>query len=131
MRVIASEAPELIRLRDQVQSRLGLEDEAARAAVSELAKFLDLCSDAPEPLAPSTTIDEVWHLFILNTRIYAAYCDRYLGGLIHHAPTEGPETEAYARTLSLLSERFGDPDPHYWPEMGASKCDRCSSCNTG
>lgn len=53
---------------------------------------------------PSHAVDIAWHEFILFTREYAAYCDRALGGYLHHAPESSMETpmaQALARTLEI------------------------------
>lgn len=31
-------------------------------------------------------LDEYWHVFILHTRDYAAFCDAHFGFFIHHSP---------------------------------------------
>ncbi|ENO3978372.1 hypothetical protein ACBI01_002521 [Aeromonas veronii] len=36
------------------------------------------------------SIDEMWHAFILCTREYHDFCQRYFGGYIHHAPNADP-----------------------------------------
>lgn len=36
-------------------------------------------------------LDEMWHVFILFTREYSAFCQRYFGHYIHHAPTTRQE----------------------------------------
>lgn len=53
---------------------------------------------------PSRAVDIAWHEFILFTREYAAYCDRALGGYLHHAPESSmatPMAQALARTLEI------------------------------
>jgi len=34
----------------------------------------------------SRRIDEAWHQFILYTKAYHDFCDRFLGGYLHHTP---------------------------------------------
>jgi len=44
--------------------------------------------DAP-PLgidAPMRIVDEMWHELMLHTRTYAALCERWFGGFVHHEP---------------------------------------------
>ena len=41
--------------------------------------------------------DEMWHTFILFTRDYQEFCDRYFGFYVHHKPT--PQDE-YAQQIS-------------------------------
>lgn len=42
---------------------------------------------------PLLMLDEMWHTFVLFTREYAAFCRRFLGGYVHHAPTTHAEKE--------------------------------------
>lgn len=35
---------------------------------------------------PSALADDAWHTFILWTRAYEAFCKRFFGTLVHHAP---------------------------------------------
>lgn len=37
---------------------------------------------------PSVVVDEVWHEFILHTRDYEAFCEKYLGFFLHHVPND-------------------------------------------
>lgn len=32
-------------------------------------------------------IDQMWHNFILHTEAYDYFCNKYLGGIVHHVPT--------------------------------------------
>jgi len=52
-------------------------------------------------------IDEMWHVFLLFTRDYAALCDAHLGGFVHHDPApEGPreavDAAVFAAELGAL-----------------------------
>ena len=43
---------------------------------------------------PLVVLDEMWHNFVLFTREYTAFCERYFGYYIHHAPvTEAEDIE--------------------------------------
>ncbi len=37
---------------------------------------------------PSQVVDELWHEFILFTRLYQRFCERALGRYLHHTPAE-------------------------------------------
>ncbi len=39
-------------------------------------------------------IDEMWHTFILFTKDYQDFCDRYIGYYLHHRPTPRSEYDA-------------------------------------
>jgi hypothetical protein len=63
----------------------------------------------PPPLAISQAtklLDEMWHTFVLFTRDYVAFCDRYFGFYLHHVPT--PQSE-YARQIA---EYERDPEKY-------------------
>ena len=80
----------------------------AEALFEETKKWLWLCSIAERPHLVIThelfILDEMWHTFILFTNEYADYCNRYLGGFVHHAPMTRAEKEAQQR------EYREDPD---------------------
>jgi hypothetical protein len=59
------------------------------------------------------TVDRIWHAFVLNTKFYRDFCNRYIGCFVDHNPldAEGDNLtkKAYAqRTLDLLEEQFGN-----------------------
>jgi hypothetical protein len=74
------------------------EDERARWAeriFSEALGFLDFCGNSPVGgYGPSTLVDIGWHVFMVYTREYAAFCDRTAGRFIHHSPNDIPGKEA-------------------------------------
>lgn len=43
---------------------------------------------------PLRAIDELWHVFVLHTERYAAFCQRWFGRYLHHAPTAAPVPRA-------------------------------------
>jgi hypothetical protein len=63
----------------------------------ETLKWLYLCGCATrEGFACALTpelgrLDEMWHTFLLFTRPYADFCERYIGFFLHHVPTEDEE----------------------------------------
>jgi hypothetical protein len=58
-----------------------------------------------------TDVEEAFHCFVLNTRLYRDFCNRFLGFFFHHDPLveeSGPEIDAAARfTLENLEQSFG------------------------
>jgi len=70
----------------------------------------------------SLRIDEVWHQFVLFTRQYMDFCQRFFGGYIPHSPGNAPETKiaAVVETASFEQFRnryealFGTPLPDLW-----------------
>lgn len=68
-----------------------------------------------------TDVEEAFHCFVLNTRLYKKFCDKFLGFFFHHDPLvneSGPEIEAAARfTLENLEKSFGselNPELREW-----------------
>ena len=45
------------------------------------------------PSVPTSEVDEYWHQHILNTKRYAADCERLAGHFIHHNPSSGASVE--------------------------------------
>lgn len=61
-------------------------------------------------LSEARAIDLMWHTFLLFTKDYARFCDRYFGFFVHHQPRRRAEKEAWeARVASdpdaAMSER--------------------------
>ncbi|HRR08275.1 MAG TPA: hypothetical protein PLO56_06245 [Rhodothermales bacterium] len=52
----------------------------------ELESFLRKASSERKSLVPTLQVDEVWHNFILHTKLYAQYCTTEFGLFIHHNP---------------------------------------------
>ncbi len=66
-----------------------------------------------QPIQMVEAIDRLWHAFVLNTKLYRAFCDRFFGRFIDHDPLDRYFAELskkqYARfTLATLTEEFGD-----------------------
>lgn len=82
-------------------------------------QFLALNLRYPDrKICPSGPIDEFWHAHILDTRAYAADCDRLFGGMLHHFPyfgMRGPDDlaaleRAFSESIDLFIMHFGvDP----------------------
>lgn len=71
----------------------------------------------------SLRVDEAWHQFILFTKQYSDFCQRFFGRFIHHSPSNAPEETEEAATLPVASfvmfrdryeELFGIPLPDLW-----------------
>jgi hypothetical protein len=70
----------------------------------------------------SLRIDEIWHQFILFTKEYGEFCQRFFGNYVHHAPSNAPKSEEEKAieiaTLSMFRERYGQlygsPPPDLW-----------------
>jgi hypothetical protein len=59
-----------------------------------------------------TPVEEAFHCFVLNTRLYQQFCDKFLGFFFHHDPVvdeSGPEVVEVARyTVQTMQNSFGD-----------------------
>ena len=65
-----------------------------------------------QPIQQVESIDKLWHAFVLNTKLYRRFCDRFFGRFIDHDPLDRNFAELskkqYARfTLATLTEEFG------------------------
>ena len=110
----------------------GGDQSAAEELFLELMRWLYCCARATEPgkraaivsMYPEILrIDDMWHIFILHTRDYAGFCERYFGRFIHHdplppvAPRERDENEVNAELeafLSLLYDELGETTVRRW-----------------
>jgi hypothetical protein len=64
------------------------------------------CSGIAEGLSvdhPIVVIDEMWHNFVLFTKEYTAFCLRFFGYYLHHAPATEREERAYRDELRQVS----------------------------
>lgn len=102
---------------------------------SEYRKFLALRIAHPETeIVPCKIVDEMWHVHILDTRAYAADCDRIFGSFMHHFPYFGMRGEAdaealmsaYEDTLKRYRDAFGEPPADSWTTSSSS-----GRCRTG
>ncbi len=62
-------------------------------------------------------IDEMWHNFMLFTRDYTQFCERYFGTYMHHSPNTKPkiaEEKASMEELSLKEKREVLMDKKRW-----------------
>ena len=94
------------------------DDMTQESADELLDAFLQWISLAPLNTADQwitmfqTDVEEAFHCFVLNTRLYRDFCEQYLGFFFHHDPLveeSGPEIEAAARfTLEQLEASFGE-----------------------
>ena len=100
--------------------------EEAEHLFTECRKFLVICAMISGPCSPSNQLDEMWHHFILHTRDYRQFCEKFFGRFIHHNPTETPSTANRSLMLETASQIFGY-DPEIWPKVGKTDCS--SSCN--
>ncbi len=66
-----------------------------------------------QPVQMVGSIDQLWHAFVLHTKLYRTFCDRFFGRYIDHDSLDRLDAETskkqYARsTLATLRQEFGD-----------------------
>jgi len=72
------------------------------SAIVKYALFLYLAQMYPHhQLVPTTEIDEVWHLHLLNTEKYLSDCEYLLGYYLHHKPFFGLYNNFEKRQLQI------------------------------
>jgi hypothetical protein len=93
----------------------------------EMLKWLYLgyrsTTDQPESFACSMfpeieKIDWMWHTFLLFTRDYAAFCDRYFGFFLHHVPNEDEEEAPAPLDEDTLRERLQEQYAFVYDVLG-------------
>lgn len=132
------------------QDKLELSLEEAKELFEDTKKFLYLCGTNRDlRLSPTEALDKGWHEFLMYTKQYREFCNRYFGEVIHHVPRDpenpptGPNGILLARKLA--EENFGGLLSRNWdlPEKlqaaldaggdidSISADDPCGSCGGG
>jgi hypothetical protein len=70
----------------------------------------------------SLRVDECWHQFVLFSRQYFEFCNRYFGKYLPHSPSNAPESAAtgggeeisFEEFALRYAELFGTPLPDTW-----------------
>ncbi|HEX4792319.1 MAG TPA: hypothetical protein VH370_00920 [Humisphaera sp.] len=118
---MAYEAPFLIEklLKEQIVAT----PEEAQVLFSEVKRYIILVylDEKTSWEMYSRRIDEVWHQFVLYTREYTDFSNRFFGRYIHHSPGNAPEstpTGAARGSFEGFKARygalFGVPLPSVW-----------------
>ncbi|QFG25409.1 hypothetical protein [Actinomadura sp. WMMB 499] len=121
----------------QLTSRLASEheisNEHAERIMEQALSFLQACAENPGvPLAPPFEVDWGWHMFIIHTKAYAAFCDRVAGRFMHHEPADGMEDggEAIQRTAAVMRVTGLPVDEDMWSPAGTGCTNTChQDCN--
>jgi hypothetical protein len=92
---------------EQKLLRLGVVERLEEAAqlFQEVKKYLVLADGERGRAVPmfSARVDEAWHQFALFTPEYIAFCQRFAGAYLHHAPSESAEADPGTATVESLS----------------------------
>lgn len=89
------------------------------AAIKEYKKFMFLASISEEMIAPAEIIDVVWHLHLIYTDAYQAFCN-VLGKEIRHVPSRKQLEEqvkfraAWEHTQTIYTSFFGPMPDEIW-----------------
>lgn len=110
-------------IHDLMLHKPGITSRAASRLVVEYVRFLELKAEKADlvatELSPSSVIDEVWHLHILDTQHYMQECMAAFGAVIHHnrnGSFEAERSDRYLRTLQAYEKKFGRKAPaDIWP----------------
>lgn len=84
----------------------------------------------------STQVDEVWHQFILFTKQYHTFCEKFFGDYIHHVPNTSftPMSENGTNYfVDAYIKVFGEI-PKIWGitvSYDGTECSGCNSCSQG
>jgi hypothetical protein len=110
MRGAFDDAPVL----DTATQHYGLARAEAAALFDGLLQWLSAIPFARpgQPIQMVESVDRMWHAFVLNTKLYRMFCDRFFGRFIDHDPLDrefaGLSKKQYARfTLATLEQEFG------------------------
>lgn len=110
---------------------------SGKQAFREMLKFLWLSQKHKHDLAVSPRkkslqfvcgvhhemdeIDDMWHTFLLFTQDYAAFCKKYFGQFVHHAPNTKKKRISKAvyktdieRYFSYIYEQLGEKTLKVW-----------------
>ena len=75
-------------------------------ALTEYKRYLMLKVLHPEKsFAPTSLMDEIWHLHILDTKAYMRDCKSIFGKYLHHAPSFGQYNSEEQNSRQINSRR--------------------------
>ncbi len=73
--------------------------------------------------AVSDSVDPFWHAHILHTHDYMEFCDRAVGGYMHHDPLDhanaarlGRVARLYSYTTECFDHFFTSANPEFFPK---------------
>lgn len=133
LNLAATGALDFTMLRLKLRAEHGWTVETCEEAEGLYRKFLALHMRYPDrTICPTGPIDAIWHAHILDTRAYAADCQRLFGRLLEHYPyfgLRGPDDEralqrAFEESMLLFVQHFGID-----PSMGDTKARSCRPQN--
>ncbi|NUP53424.1 MAG: hypothetical protein HOW97_39805 [Catenulispora sp.] len=121
-----------------LDNNAGMAVNMAERIVTEAIAFVVTGARTPRlAMAPSRTVDEGWHAFIVHTEAYAELCARE-GAFVHHSPGFDPENfdpDILEQTQDAIRAAGFKVDPELWrPPTDdsivsvAANCQHAPSC---
>lgn len=107
----------------------------SRELVQEMKKYLFVSWLSPKVAAPmcSCLIDAVWHQFVLFTRAYASFCERFFGSFHHHVPSnpgdagddgDGAQVMSFEAFRDAYEDLFGPLSPAWFDHLSLTQTTR-------
>lgn len=121
-------------VREKLVNSARIAEEEVDEAIFEFRRYMALSVLTKKPLAMlSPVVDEVWHQFILFTRLYGRFCDDVFGYFIHHLPdtSHTPLTKDGAHTLIEAYEQYFGPLTRLWVEGKRASCSESCASSSG
>jgi hypothetical protein len=122
MEALEYEAPFLIE--KLVKERIVDSADEAQALFDEAKRYIVLvrCDGSHIWEMHSLRVDEAWHQFVLFTKQYSEFCERFFGRYVHHSPSNSPDALApppvpvatFDEFRERYEELFGVPLPDVW-----------------
>lgn len=119
-------------LREKILRYCDLGGQTPEQGLLEVLRFLSLINPQ-KTVTPSERVDQIWHQFILWTKLYFNYCETLYGRYLHHTPDDdGPKNQAqFEYCLNEYKKRYGQPCPVFWgPYWSVSLQGNCSGCES-
>lgn len=98
-----------------IRENPSIDREEIKSRFTALLQWLAILPNATKeiPLQMNSAVDPLWHAFIINTKLYRAFCDKFYGKYIDHDPQDPFNADIlklkYAKhTANLLRNAFGD-----------------------
>lgn len=86
----------------------------------EFLRFISLRFFTKKLIFPPPAIDEFWHMFILHSEEYVAFCNRQFGEYLHHKPYSTIPADEYREgakgkfTIDLVTKIYPDRSEDIW-----------------
>jgi hypothetical protein len=83
-----------------LMNKIVASQEEAWELFTEVKRYLVMIESDHDHVYPlfALRVDEVWHQFVLFSKEYAAFCERFFGRFLHHYPSNAPGGDSIKRT---------------------------------